>query len=194
MSIAVSPPEKSPITAEEFLALPDDGKERWLIDGELRPREPAMTLRNQVHSEVEASLVFELRLWLREQPAPRGRISCGEAGFRLRRDPDTLVGIDVAYTSAEVLARTAGKPTFYDGPPVLAVEVLSPSDKHAEVVEKVGKYLEAGSVVWLVDPDFRTVTVHQPGQRPKSFNDEEELSGEPYLPGFRVSVSRLFEG
>jgi Uma2 family endonuclease len=194
VSVAVSPPEKELMTAEEYLALPDDGTERWLIRGELRPREPATTIRNQIHGEVEASVVFELKLWLREQPEPRGSISCGEAGFRLRRDPDTLVGIDVAYTSAEIRARTAGKPTVYDGPPVLAVEILSPSDKHEDIVEKVGDYLEAGSVVWVVDPDFRNVIVHQPGQEEQLFNARQELSGEPYLPGFRVPVKQLFEG
>jgi Uma2 family endonuclease len=193
VSTAVSPPEKELLTADEFLALPDDGKERWLIGGELRPREPAMTMRNQIHSEVEASVVFHLMLWLREQPEPRGKLSCGEAGFRLRRDPDTLVGIDVAYTSAEIRARTAGKPTIDDGPPVLAVEILSPSDKHEEIVEKVGLYLEAGSVFWLVDPDFRSVTVHRPGQELETFNVRQELSGDPYLPGFRIPVAQIFD-
>ena len=193
MSIATPPPAKT-MTADEFLALPDDGNDRWLIRGKLRPRDPEMTMRNQVHSEVEASVVFPLMLWLHEQPEPRGRISCGEAGFRLRRDPDTLVGIDVAYTSAEIRARTAGKTTIYDGPPVLAVEILSPSDTHEEIVEKIGEYLEAGTIVWLVDPDFRNVTVYRPGQEGEFFNARQELLGEPYLPGFRVAVARLFEG
>jgi len=193
VSIVVSPPEKKLLTAEEFLVLPDDGKERWLIRGELRPREPATTMRNQVHGEVEACLVFHLMLWLREQPEPRGKISCGEAGFRLRRDPDSLVGIDVAYTSAEIRARTAGNPTIDDGPPVLAVEILSPSDRHEDIVEKVGLYHEAGSVVWVVDPDFRTVAVHRPAQEPETFNIQRELSADPYLPGFRVPVAQIFE-
>ena len=65
VSLAVSP-EKTLMTAEEFLALPDDGNDRWLIRGELRPRETEMTMRNQVHSEVEASVVFHLMLWWRE--------------------------------------------------------------------------------------------------------------------------------
>ena len=37
MSMAISPPEKKFMTVEEFLALPDDGTERWLLRGELRP-------------------------------------------------------------------------------------------------------------------------------------------------------------
>ena len=35
MSVAISPPEKTLMTAEEFLALPEDGVHRELIHGEL---------------------------------------------------------------------------------------------------------------------------------------------------------------
>jgi hypothetical protein len=62
MSAAVSPPEKRTMTAEEFLALPEDGIDRELIRGELRER--GMTYRNRFHSKVEANIVFELKLWL----------------------------------------------------------------------------------------------------------------------------------
>ena len=37
----------TPMTTEEMLALPDNGMERWLIDGELRER--PMTVRNRFH-------------------------------------------------------------------------------------------------------------------------------------------------
>ena len=39
------------MTADEFLALPDDGVERWLIHGEVR--EFGMTIRNRWHSNAE---------------------------------------------------------------------------------------------------------------------------------------------
>jgi Uma2 family endonuclease len=185
----VEPPPKT-MTAEELMELPDDGVERDIIRGELRER--PMTRRNPDHSEVEANVVHELRLWISQQPRPRGRVACGEAGFRLRRDPETFVGIDVAYVSAEMAAGRDRKLRFYDGPPVLAVEILSPSDKHEDVVEKVKLYLEVGTLVWVVDPDFRTVRVHRAGQPVVLHNDGQELVGDSELPGFRVAVSRLF--
>jgi Uma2 family endonuclease len=179
------------MTAEELMALPDDGIHRELIRGELR--EQSMPARNRKHSRVETRVAQLLANWLDEQPKPRGLIHTGDAGFRLIRDPETLVGIDVAYASAELVARTDGKHAFYDGPPVLAVEILSPSDKHEEIVEKIGLYLGVGSVVWVVDPDLQNVTVYRPGQEEELFNARQELTGEPYLPGFRVPVVRLFE-
>ena len=48
-------------------------------------------------------------------------------------------------------------------------------------------------VVWEVDPDFQTVRIHRPGQLAVSFNASQELSTDPYLPGFRVAVSAIFD-
>jgi Uma2 family endonuclease len=46
--------------------------------------------------------------------------------------------------------------------------------------------------VWVVNPADRTVRVYRPDVRPQLFNDEQELAGEPHLPGFRTPVARLF--
>src|SRR5262249_11492692 len=116
-----------------------------------------------------------------------------EAGFRLKRDPETFVGIDVAYVSAEMVANRDRKLKFFDGPPVLAVEILSPSDQLEDVVEKVEVYLEVGTVVWIANPNFRTVSVHRPGQSVEAVNDRQELVGGSELPGFRAAVSAFFD-
>jgi Uma2 family endonuclease len=191
MSILEHPPEASPtiLTFEEFLALPDDGVRRELIRGELRER--GMTVRNRHHSRIQAWIVARLIIWLEAQAEPRGEIVCGEAGFRLRGPLDSAVGVDVAYVSAELVAATPPKQAIFDGPPVLAIEILSPSDTHEAVVEKVGLYNEVGTVAWVVDPDFKTVIIHRPGfdSDPYSFGDE--IADEPYLPGFRALVSDL---
>ncbi len=103
------------MTAEEFMQIPEDGISRELVLGEVR--EYGMTLRNHMHGEVVLTLGYLLKLWNRDQPRPRGKVTGGDAGFRLRRDPDVLVGPDVAYVPAELAAGTPRTPTFYDGPP-----------------------------------------------------------------------------
>jgi Uma2 family endonuclease len=180
------------MSTEELWSLPDDGKDRELIRGELR--EKPMTKRNRWHSRVLIRLAYFLEAWLEKQPEPRGQVLGGEAGVRLQRDPDTTVGIDLTYISAEVLARTPEGTPWAEGPPVLAVEILSASDTHEDVVEKVSDYLAAGvALVWIVDPDFETVRVHQAGAAPELFNARQELAGDPYLPGFRVAVADIFK-
>ena len=180
-----------PMTTEALLALPDNGTERWLLRGELR--EKPMTVRNRWHSKVLASITACLKNWRDAQPEPRGDVLGGEAGVRLSHDPDTTVGIDVAYVSAEVLARQTDETTLIDGVPLLAVEILSPSDTVDEVNEKIDTYLAAQvPLVWIIDPYRRTATVYRPHGPPRLVTEEQELSGDPILPGFRVVLGEFF--
>ncbi len=119
------------ITAEQWFALPDDGIDRDLIEGELS--EKPMTKWNRFHSRTVTRLAYLLEAWLQTQPAPAGEVYTGEVGTILRRSPDTAVGIDVAYFSAETVARQNESTTLMVGSPSLAVEVLSPSDKLEEI-------------------------------------------------------------
>ena len=140
MSITAAAP--SLMTTEELLALPENGTERWLIRGQLR--EKPMTKRNRVHSLITSLLSYFLWDWVRQQPEPRGRVHDGEAGCRLRRDPDTTVGIDVVYISPELAAQEPDDTSLIDGVPTLVAEVLSPNDTQEEIHEKITTYLEAG--------------------------------------------------
>ena len=64
----------------------------------------------------------------------------------------------------EQAATTGKKASFVEGPPVLAVEVLSPYDKHKDINEAMEEYLDCGvKLVWIVDPYDDTVTVYRPG-------------------------------
>jgi Uma2 family endonuclease len=179
------------MTTEEMLALPENGVDRWLIQGELR--EKRTTLRNRAHSRVMARISQLLGNWLDQQPEPRGSVLCGEVGVRLRRDPDTMVGVDIIYVSAELAARQSQETTLIEGAPVLAVEVLSPRDAQEEINDKVDGYLQAGvALVWIIDPRRRTIQVIRSGEEPALVNIRQELSAETHLPGFRVAVAQLF--
>ena len=179
------------MTAEEFLALPDDGKERWLIRGQLREKDEAMTYRNRFHSWVEAQIAFLLNLWLQDQPHAQGAVHSGEVGCRLTLD--TVVGIDAAFFSAETIAHQSDETTIIDGAPVLAVEILSPSDRVEEINEKIGDYVACGvRMVWIVDPYLRTVQVHRPDAAPGMFNVEQTLPGGDVLPGLEIAVADCF--
>jgi Uma2 family endonuclease len=187
MSIA----EPQLLSTEQLLEMPDDGKERWLIRGELREKE--MTRRNRGHSRVEATIAHLLCAWKDQQPPPRGEVLVGEAGVRLRRNPDTSVGVDVAYLSPETSKANPDDETFVEGSPILVVEILSPSDKHEEVTEKVEAYLDAGvKIVWVADPSFRTITVYRADAPPQLYNETQTIDAEPHLPGFRAPLASLF--
>lgn len=181
-----------PMTEEEFLALPEDGIDRELIFGTVR--EFGMTIRNRFHGRIEAEAVYRLRLWLETQPEPRGVIVSGEIGFRLHGPDISRVGADVAYVSAELEARTGPKENIYDGPPVLAVEILSGSEHLRDLDDKIRAYLDAGAIVWVFDPRWKVVYLHRPGRPLETVNVTHELVGDPELPGFRVPVALFFPG
>jgi Uma2 family endonuclease len=72
------------------------------------------------------------------------------------------------------------------------VEVLSPKDKPLYVAEKIRVYLAAGtSVVFLVDPQTRTVKVIDPSGE-SQLGDGDTIEHEA-LPGFRLAARELFE-
>ena len=109
------------------------------------------------------------------------------------RDAGNAVGIDVTYIGGSD-ARQTEDSTLIDGVPTLVVEILSPSDTIEDINEKIDAYLAARvSIIWIIDPYRRTITVHQPDSVPKLFNVRDELSAEPHLPGFRIPVAKLFQ-
>lgn len=180
-----------PVTSEDLFAMPDEGMEREIIRGELRER-PVLR-RNQLHSIVLMTIGRLLGTWIQACNLVGGKVAGGEAGIRLRRDPESTVGVDVAYFSPEQWATMPRDQPWFEGPPVLAVEVLSRSDKHEDIIEKVELYLECGvQVVWIVDPDFQTVTVHRPTVRPAAYGEDEILDVSPELRGFQIAVSEFF--
>ena len=178
------------MTVEEFLALPDDGVDRELIYGEVR--EKGMTVRNETHSEVMASMSFWLFSWSRSRRDYR--ILCGEAGFILDPVDRLVVGVDVA-----VNIRKADHPahstdsTLVSGPPHVAIEILSPSDSQKEIHGKVRLYLDhAVAAVWIVDPEDRSVRVYRRNESVQFFTGDQMLTCEPELPEFSVRVNDLF--
>lgn len=181
-----------PMTTADLLAMPDDGKRRWLIKGELR--EEGMTIRNRFHSMAMANLSGDLVIWRRSLPEPRGKVVCGEAGVRLPGNDETTVGVDVAYVSHEVMVQQTDETTIIEGVPTLVVEILSPSDTQEQIDEMVEEFLVAGvPLVWLVDPTDRTVTIYRPGEEPTLVNARQRLEGGTVLPGFSIPVAQIFD-
>ena len=181
--------ELARMTVEEFLALPDDGVDRMLIDGEVR--ELGMTIRNRNHGRIEAKVSHFLQLWLSERPEPRGCVVTGETGFRLASG--SKVGVDVAYVSPELTEATPEE-AYFVGAPTLAVEILSPSDKQVDIEDKIAAYLDAGvPLVWIIQPRFRTITVYRPDADPRLFVVNDEITADPHLPGFRAAVADIFK-
>jgi Uma2 family endonuclease len=171
------------MTVQEFENLPDSPDRHELIKGELLTMPPVKHL----HGRVAANLILILGLHVR---ANRLGDVLAESGYHLEHDPDTVLGPDVSFVSAERVDRTDEH--YYDGPPDLAIEVLSPSDRKGYVERKLSIYLETGTrSIWLVDPRRRTVEVISSPSDRRMLHEDDELVDDT-VPGFRVKVSEIF--
>lgn len=185
------------ITIEQFLEMEQHAPEgvRWeLIDGEIKEY-PSVTTRNRMHSVAISQISYVLLKWLNDHEELPGVIAAGEARCKLWPDRRTMVGIDVGWFTDAPRDDDAdeSKSSYFDGPPVLAVEVLSGSEKHEDVVERIESFLHAGCrQVWVADPIMRTVTVYRASAPPIIRSGEQELDGTPELPEFRCRVDSLF--
>ena len=106
---------------------------------------------------------------------------------QVRRADVSFIRVD-RYSLAQV-----SQPGYVPIPPDLAVEVISPGDLVSELNQKLEEYLRAGvKLVWVIDPQQRTVWVHHPDGMSQRLHETDEISGEEVIPGFRCSVGTFF--
>jgi len=116
-----------------------------------------------------------------------------ETGIIIQRGPDTVRGPDISYWSAERLPLNLEPEGYPDVAPDLGVEVLSPSNRMSKIREKMAEYFQRGvRMVWIVDPEDRTVAVYRSMDEGRVLHDSATLSGEDVLPGFSCRVAELF--
>jgi Uma2 family endonuclease len=73
------------------------------------------------------------------------------------------------------------------------VEVVSPNDRHSEVVEKALAWLKAGCrMVLVADPERRTVTVYRSLQEIRILTENDAIDGADVVPGWRLPLADIF--
>jgi Uma2 family endonuclease len=174
------------LSIAEFERLPEEDAYRIeLVRGRL-VREPRPA---SLHGVVSARLTARLQEFV--ERAGRG-VVLADVGVVVARNPDTVRGPDIAFYTPERIPET-GYGTAFWGPPDLAVEIASPSNRVAEMREKVAEYLEAGvRCVWVVDPPTRSVSVHRSDGAVRTVGEADVLEGDEVLPGFRLPLAWFF--
>ncbi len=175
------------VTAEEFAAYPEplDGSKQELLRGEVITMPPPQGLHGGTQALIAHLLLSVVR------PRKLGWVRT-ESGMRMERDPDSVFGPDIAFLS---ISRFPTPPEGYiEIPPDLVIEVLSPEDRRKHVREKLKNYVKNGvKVVWLVDPEMRTVTVYAGSLRGTELDEAETINGGDVLPEFSCKVAEFFE-
>jgi Uma2 family endonuclease len=187
MTMTPASPAKRLSTADELLTMPDDGMRHELVDGELLVFPPP----GARHGRVQGVVYRLLSSYVEERGLG---IVFVEVGFVLKRSPDMVRAPDVSFLPADRVP-AAGLPDGYlDGPPDLAVEVISPSDTLYEVEDKIAQYMAAGTrLAWVINPHRRTVAVHAPGAPVHVLAEDDTVDAADVVPEFRCAV-REFMG
>ena len=174
-----------PMTAQELLNMPDDGFRYELVRGELRKMPPAGHVHGEYAMFIGSSLVAHVKAnGLGKEYA--------ETGFQL--ESDHVRAPDAAFVRRERAEAVRGTPGFFPGPPDVAVEVISPTDRYTEVEEKVADWLAAGALaVIVIDPRRRTVKVHRFPTDTGLLSEADVLQVDDAIPGWQIPISDIFE-
>ena len=112
--------------------------------------------------------------------------------MRLRPGQERLP--DVSFTAwANLPSDNAHLQRVGNYAPDLAVEILSPSNSRREIERKRNEYFAAGTqLVWIIDPDARTVAVFTDPTTHTVLTAADTLDGGAVLPGFTLPLADLF--
>jgi Uma2 family endonuclease len=170
---------------DEFVQLPENENKLFeFIGGEIFevPSNPYV-------SKIAITIAAYIRMYTLQQDI--GHVT-GEAGGYIvsgeRYAPDVAF---IRYEKQQELVKEGYNPN----PPDLAVEVVS-SDSKAEnekLTIKLGNYLAAATVVWIVRPEKKSVEVHQSGLPVRTLREKDSLDGGDILPGLTIPVSAIFK-
>jgi len=175
------------MTAEEMMQLPDDGYRYELINGELEKMPPP----GFPHGRIMMRLTVPLTQFVWDHDL--GEL-LSEGRVKVTSNPDTVLAAGVTFITKQRLEEAGHVAGYWPGPPDLAVEVLSPSDRPSRIKTRISRWFGYGvKQVWIVNPKDCTVTVYRSPSEATTFSGSEYLEADDILPGFRISLDRIFQ-
>jgi Uma2 family endonuclease len=174
-----------PITVRQYLGFRSPpGFRDELINGKIIVSPEPKPLHHDV-----AENIFEL---LKAAVGPAFKV-----GMRINMTMDSLHSApspDVWIVDREKWRAARVANTYPENAPILAVEVVSPSNRLRRVQEKVDLYLSTGGAgVWVVYPKRQQVRVHSPGWAERIYRIEDEAIPLPTpLPDRRIPITGIF--
>ena len=181
-------PTKKEWTEKELQALPDNGFDYEVVDGEL-----VMSPKNNFEHE---NICFRLSIAMQafNDQHKLGVILGSSAGFWMHnrncRAPDISF---ISLARVQQAGFTPRTRRFFPGAPDLAIEVLSPNNLRREMDARMRDFFSSGTqIAWLINPDLEAVEVCYALDNRKLLGSGADLDGEHLLPRFRYPIADLF--
>jgi Uma2 family endonuclease len=185
-SVAVPGHPSTKLTYADYVLFPDDGLRHEIIGGEHFVTPSPVTR----HQRISLNLLYLIQSYLEKHTT--GELFGAPLDVLLSKF-DVVVP-DIVYISRERSHFLTTK--NLQGPPDLAIEILSPSTKSRDRRLKRDLYERAGvREYWMVDPDRDIVTVYrrtgdEAFQEPLEYGRGQSLSS-PLFPGLQLSIDRV---
>ena len=175
------------LTADDLLAMPDDGKKYELVRGELIEMPPP----GFMHGLVVGRIGQRFGAFVDEHSP--GFVVTSEVGIYSERDPDTVIAPDCAVISLERIPTPFPTRGYIFGVvPDLVVEVISPGYSTAAEARAL-MWLDAGVRLALVAYiATEEIVAHSDDGAVRRFGIDDVLTCEPVLPGFACRVDEIF--
>jgi Uma2 family endonuclease len=175
---------KGDITFDEFLDLSPDGEKADLLDGVIYVASPD----NTVAADLNGWLYSLLYTYVEVMDLGKAYVS--RVAFRIgpKQGPEP----DIGFVPKELeFTRRRG---YIDGPPALAVEIVSPDSVSRDYIQKRAIYEKAGvREYWIIDPDAkRTTFLRLREGRFKTVTPAGHIFHSQVLPGFFLDVRWLW--
>ncbi len=176
------------LTADDLLALPDDGKRYELVRGALIEMPPPGFMHTLVTGRIGrriGNFIEEHNLDFYEGP---------EAAAFIEQTPDTVRAADYAIIAHARVPEPIPQRGYVAGlVPDLVVEVISPGYAAAAATARAQMWLDAGVRLALVAYiAIREIVVHRDDGTTQRFGMDDMLTCEPVLPGFACPVADIF--
>lgn len=184
MSSVIAAP--SPMTAEEFLQLPESLGRIELVRGEIVKMPPTGFAHGIICGNVYRIL------WHFADANNLGRVTTNDSGVVTQRRPDSVRGPDVCYYSFDRLPADAAPNGYPTVPPDLTVDVKSPTDRWRPLLEKMTELLSSGvTVACVIDPERRQAQLFRDDAPVQIVDDTGVLEFPEVLPGFQVPLADI---
>jgi Uma2 family endonuclease len=176
------------LNLDDFLAQPDTKPASEYACGEANQK----PMPDDDHSKIQGFLYLVIHQFLADtgigQVSIELRCIFGPPGEEQAYVPDLVFA---THERRAVRGRSSRK--FLWTAPDLAIEVLSPDQPAGRFADKIQYYLLHGvRLIWVFDPEERSVRIYRPGADPRILHPGDTLDGGDVLSGFSVAVDDVF--
>lgn len=156
-----------------------------VVDGQLEKKEMGSSRHSGIGSRLLARMLMHV------EANQLGGVYGADATFQIGQNERLP---DVSFISAERIPPEGETDEKWPVAPDLAVEVISPNDLWSKVKKKLREYFAAGvQQIWLISLEERQVEIYDSPTQITVLAENDDLTCEKLLPGFRCRVSELFQ-